>query len=69
MQTTRNRITAAAEFSTGVKNGQNDLNGADALGRVHTDRNTAAIVLHANPAVFGDGDFDDVAESGERFVN
>ena len=69
MKTTGDGITAAAEFSTGVKNGQNYLNGRDSLGWVNRNWDASAVVLTANPAILGDGDFDGVAVAGEGFVN
>jgi hypothetical protein len=52
-----------------VKDGQNNLNGRDALGWVNRNRDASAVVLAADPALFGDGDLDRVAVAGESFID
>lgn len=69
MQTTGHRVRAAAELAAGVQDGQDDLDGRDALGRVDADRDATAVVDHADTAVFTDGDVDGVAVPGEGFVD
>ena len=68
MQTTGDRVTAAAELSTGVQNSKNNLNCAYALGWVNIYGNSSAVVLNSDPALFSDGDVDGVTVTGQCLV-
>jgi hypothetical protein len=51
-----------------VKNGENHLNGGDSLGWVNRNRDTAAVVLYADPAILGDGHVDHRTVAGQGLV-
>ena len=51
MKSTRNRISAAAELSAGVKDCEHNLNSRLVFRGVHVDGDSAAIVDDANAAV------------------
>ena len=45
MQTTGHLVAAAAELAAGVQLGEHELDGGDALGRVHAGGDAAPVVL------------------------
>ncbi len=69
VQTARDRVPATAELSTGVQDGEDDLDGRLALGAVHVDRDAATVVDHAHGAVAEDRHLDGVAVAGEGLVD
>src|SRR5690606_13881142 len=69
VQPTGDRVPAAAELAAGVQHGEDDLDGGLALGLDDVDRDAAPVVDDADPAVGEEGDLDQVAVAGERFVD
>ena len=69
MQTARNLVAAAAEFSARVKFGQNDLDCGFAFFFDNAGRNTSAVVRNANRAVRENFHDDMRAVACERFVD
>src|SRR5690606_29947602 len=66
----RDRVAAAAELAAGVQHGQHDLDGRlRGVGRVRVDGDTAAVVDHAQRAVFEDRHVDRVAVAGQRLID
>ncbi len=51
VQATGDLVAAAAELAAGVQLGEHELDGADALGRVHVGGDAAPVVLDADRAV------------------
>ena len=68
MKTAGNRIAVAAEFATGMKDGQYDFNSrlADFM---HGNGDAAAIIDDGNAVVFLNRDFDMRTIPGQRFVD
>ena len=60
VQATGDLVAAAAELAAGVQLGEHELDGADALGRVHVGGDAAAVVLDADRAVLHERDVDGV---------
>ena len=70
VQAARHLVTAVAELSAGMKNGENDLGRGQILVlRVDSDRNTTAVVDHFDPAVGPDLDIDAVAMPSHRLIH
>ena len=69
VQAARDLVGALVELAAGVELGQHDLGGGDALGRVHLDRDAAAVVLDRDAAVDVDRDRDARAVPGQRLVD
>jgi hypothetical protein len=69
VQTTGDGVSAAAELSTGVEDGENNLYGRLTFGGVNVDGDTAAVVNDADAAVFAHEDFDVITVTGERLIN
>ncbi len=69
MQTTGDRVSAAAELTAGVEHRQDDLDGGLSLGAVHVDRDSAAVVDHPNRTVLEDRDRYGVAIAGQGLVD
>ena len=61
MQTTGDRVAAAAELAAGVQHGEDDLDRRPLLDRVLVDRDAAAVVVDPDPAVGEQGHVDAVA--------
>lgn len=69
VQTAGDGVAAAAELAARVQDGQDDLDGRLSLGRDDADRDAAAVVDHAHPAVGEDGDVDGVRVPGQGLVD
>ena len=69
VQATGHLVAAAAELAAGVQLGEHELDGADALGRVHVGGDAAPVVLDADRAVLHQGDVDGVGVAGEGLVD
>ena len=69
MQATGDLVAAAAELAAGVQLGEHELDGADALGRVHVGGDAAPVVLDADRAVLHERDVDGVGVPGEGLVD
>lgn len=69
MQSAGDRVAAAAELAAGVQHGEHELDGGDALGGVHVDRDAAAVVDDGQAAVRAHDDLDVVAVARERLVD
>ncbi len=69
VQATGDLVAAAAELAAGVQLGEHELDGADALGRVHVGGDAAPVVLDPDRAVLHERDVDGVGVPGERLVD
>ena len=69
VQTTGDRVAAAAELTASVQHGHDDLNGGLVLGGVLIHGNTAAVVLYANTTISLNGHVNLGCIAGERFVD
>lgn len=69
VQTTGDRVTAAAELAARVQHGQHDLDGRLPLGGDDAHRDAAAVVHDADTAVGQDRDVDRVRVTGECLVD
>ncbi len=69
MQTAGNFIPAAAKFATRMQNCKNDRNGRDSRLVVDANRNTAAVVRHADNIAGQNGNVDFVAISRKGLIN
>ena len=69
VQATGDLVAAAAELAAGVQLGEHELDGADALGRVHVGGDAAPVVLDADRAVLHQRDVDGVGVAGEGLVD
>lgn len=69
MQTTGDRVAAAAELAARVQHGQHDLDGRLPLGGDDAHRDAAAVVDDADTAVGQDRDVDRVRVTGECLVD
>jgi hypothetical protein len=69
VQTTGDRVAAAAKFSTGVQHSENNFNRRLFLYRVHLHRNTSTVVGDLDPTLWGYEDIDVVAVTGKCFVD
>ncbi len=63
------RVSAAAELSAGVQDGQHDLDGRLLLHRVDVDRDAATVVDHAHSAVRQDRHLDVVGVAGKSLID
>ena len=69
MQTARDLVHAAIELAARMQHRMHDLERRAFLGRMHIDRNAAAVILDRDPIVAQDDDVDFGAEAGERLVD
>ena len=69
VQTAGNLISAAAEFTTGMKDGKYHLQGRHAFLLIDIDRDTTAIIHNGNGVIGMDFYSDFVAEASQSFVN
>ena len=69
MKSSGDGVAATAEFSTGVQNGQNDLNGWFLFNRVHINGNPSTVVAHPYRSLFGDRDIYVVAVASKGLVD
>ena len=69
VQATGHLVATAAELAAGVQLGEHELDGADALGRVHVGGDAAPVVLDPDRAVLHQGDVDGVGVAGEGLVD
>ena len=69
VQATGHLVAAAAELAAGVQLGEHELDGADALGRVHVGGDAAPVVLDPDRAVLHQGDVDGVGVAGQGLVD
>ena len=69
VQTTGDRVAAAAKLTAGVQHGHDDLDGGFVLGGVLIHGNTATVILDAHRAIGLDGHVDFGGVTGERFVH
>ncbi len=68
MQTTGDRVGIGVELATGVQLGHDDIDGGYS-GGMHRHRNTAAVVLDLDPAVFQHGHLDGGGIPGHRLID
>ena len=68
VQTARDLVSAAAEFSARVQDGVNNLRRGDALLGVYSGGDSAPVILHRDAVVGVDGHGDPVAVSRQRLV-
>ena len=69
MQAAGDLVPAAAELAAGVQLGEDELDGADALGGVHVGGDAAPVVLDPDGAVLHEDDVDGVGVARERLVD
>ncbi|OIQ75847.1 hypothetical protein GALL_424830 [mine drainage metagenome] len=69
MQTTGDRVAAAAELSTGVQDGEYDFHRWPFLDWVHRDWDSTAVVDNPDSAIFHDGYVDEIAVTGESLID
>ena len=69
VQTTGDRVAAAAELTASVQHGHDNLNGGLVLGGVLIHGDTAAVVLHADGAVSLNGHVNFGGVAGERLID
>ena len=69
MQTGRNLVGIAVEFSTRVQFRHDDLNRSHMLLGVDVRRNAAPVIDDANAVSRQNGDFDMGAKTGQRFID
>ncbi len=69
VQAAGHRVSAAAELAAGVQLGEDELDRGDPLDGVDVDRDAAAVVDDADPAVLAHGDLDVAGEPGEVLVD
>ena len=69
VQAARDLVGVLVELAAGVEHRHHDLDGRLALGRVHRDRDAAAVVGDRDRVVTVDHDLDVVAVAGERLVD
>ena len=69
VETAGDLVVGAVELAAGVEDREHDLDRGLVLGRVHVDRDAAAVVLDSERAVWVDDDVDHRAVARERLVN
>jgi hypothetical protein len=69
VEAARDLVRLLVELAAGVEPGHHDLGRGDALGRVHLDRDAAAVVHDGHAAVRVDRDLDLLAVARERLVD
>ena len=69
MQTSGDRVAAAAELATRMQLGHNRLNAGDTFARHDVDRDASAVVHHADAVVRQNGYFDMGGETGQGLVH
>ena len=69
VKTAGDLVTATAELTAGMKDGQNDFDRRDLLFGMLVHGNAATVVNDGDGVVFMDGDVDGCAVTGKRFVD
>jgi hypothetical protein len=69
VQSTRNRVSAAAELAAGVENREYHLDSGFSLSGVHIDRDSAAVIDTANGTIRKNRDLNERAVASKRFVH
>ena len=68
MQAAGNLVSAAAEFSSGVQNGKDDLHGGDPRLLLNIHRDAPPVVRHGNRIIRVDLHVNLMTEPGQRLV-
>jgi hypothetical protein len=69
VQSPRNFVGVLIKFSTGMKDGHNDFQGGAFFFGVQIGGDTAAVVLDPDPVAFQDTDLNQVAMTGQGFID
>ena len=69
VKTAGNLISASAEFSSGMKNSEHDLNSRYSLLRMNSYRNSSSVVLYRNRIVVVNSNIYFTAESAKCLIN
>ena len=69
VQTARNLVTASAEFSAGVENGEYNRYGRESCFAVHADRNTTAVIGYSDYIALFDDNINFCTITCKCFVN
>ena len=69
VETAGDGISTTAKLSTGVKGGENNLNGGHFLDRVLVNRNATTVIGHADSTVWQDDHINQIAVAGKRLIH